>query len=35
MKPALLLIDIRHDYFPGGKMELEGGPEAIAAETAS
>lgn len=24
MKTALLVIDIQHDYFPGGKMELEG-----------
>lgn len=24
MKPALILIDIQNDYFPGGKMELEG-----------
>jgi nicotinamidase-related amidase len=23
MKPALLLVDIQNDYFPGGKMELE------------
>ena len=22
MKPALLLVDIQNDYFPGGKMEL-------------
>lgn len=28
MKPALLLIDIQNDYFPGGKMELEGSVEA-------
>ena len=28
MKTALLLIDIQNDYFPGGKMELEGSPEA-------
>ena len=28
MKNALLLIDIQNDYFPGGKMELEGSPEA-------
>jgi nicotinamidase-related amidase len=28
MKTALLLIDIQNDYFPGGKMELEGGVEA-------
>jgi nicotinamidase-related amidase len=28
MKSALLLIDIQNDYFPGGKMELEGSLEA-------
>ena len=28
MKTALLLIDIQKDYFPGGKMELEGPIEA-------
>jgi nicotinamidase-related amidase len=28
MNTALLLIDIQNDYFPGGKMELEGSPEA-------
>jgi nicotinamidase-related amidase len=28
MKTALLLIDIQNDYFPGGKMELEGPEEA-------
>jgi nicotinamidase-related amidase len=28
MKPALVIIDIQNDYFPGGKMELEGSPEA-------
>jgi nicotinamidase-related amidase len=28
MKTALLLIDIQNDYFPGGKMELEGTVEA-------
>ena len=28
MKTALLLIDIQKDYFPGGKMELEGSFEA-------
>ena len=22
MKPALIIIDIQNDYFPGGKMEL-------------
>jgi nicotinamidase-related amidase len=28
MKTALLLIDIQNDYFPGGRMELEGSPAA-------
>lgn len=28
MQKALLLIDIQNDYFPGGKMELAGSPEA-------
>ena len=28
MKTALLLVDIQNDYFPGGKMELEGALEA-------
>jgi nicotinamidase-related amidase len=28
MKTALLLIDIQNDYFPGGKMVLEGSLEA-------
>ena len=28
MKTALILIDIQNDYFPGGKMELEGSVEA-------
>ncbi|MEJ5223886.1 MAG: cysteine hydrolase family protein [Anaerolineales bacterium] len=28
MKTALLLIDIQNDYFPGGKMELEGAEQA-------
>ncbi len=28
MKPALVIIDIQNDYFPGGKMELEGSAEA-------
>ena len=28
MKTALLIIDIQNDYFPGGKMELEGAIEA-------
>ena len=28
MNKALLLIDIQNDYFPSGKMELEGALEA-------
>jgi nicotinamidase-related amidase len=28
MKTALVLIDIQNDYFPGGRMELDGSPEA-------
>ena len=28
MKPALIIIDIQNDYFPGGKMELEGSIDA-------
>lgn len=28
MNTALLIIDIQNDYFPGGKMELEGAIEA-------
>lgn len=28
MSTALLLIDIQNDYFPGGRMELAGSPEA-------
>jgi nicotinamidase-related amidase len=28
MKTALLLIDIQNEYFPGGKMQLEGSLEA-------
>lgn len=28
MNTALLLIDLQNDYFPGGKMELEGSLEA-------
>lgn len=28
MKTALLIVDIQKDYFPGGKMELEGSTEA-------
>lgn len=28
MKTALVLIDIQKDYFPGGRMELQGSPEA-------
>ena len=31
MKKALILIDIQNDYFPGGKMELEGADAAGAA----
>lgn len=27
MNTALLLVDIQNDYFPGGKMVLEGSPE--------
>jgi nicotinamidase-related amidase len=30
MKTALLLIDIQNDYFPGGRMELEGPLQAAA-----
>ncbi len=30
MKQALIIIDIQNDYFPGGKMELEGSFEAAA-----
>lgn len=30
MKTALLLIDIQNDYFPGGKMALQGTKEASA-----
>jgi nicotinamidase-related amidase len=30
MTTALLIIDIQNDYFPGGKMELVGSPEAAA-----
>ncbi len=30
MKTALLLIDIQDDYFPGGRMALEGAEEAAA-----
>lgn len=30
MNTALVLIDIQNDYFPGGKMELEGSLEASA-----
>ncbi|EGB14271.1 isochorismatase hydrolase [Pseudodesulfovibrio mercurii] len=30
MLTALLLIDLQNDYFPGGRMELVGGPEASA-----
>ena len=28
MQPALIIIDIQNDYFPGGKMELERSAEA-------
>lgn len=28
MTTALLIVDIQNDYFPGGKMELVGSPEA-------
>ncbi|MBI1921669.1 MAG: cysteine hydrolase [Geobacter sp.] len=28
MKTALLVIDIQNDYFPGGRMEVEGSPAA-------
>src|SRR5512134_1827243 len=28
MKPALLIIDIQNDYFPGGAMALVGSPDA-------
>jgi nicotinamidase-related amidase len=28
MQTDLLLVDIQKDYFPGGRMELEGSPEA-------
>lgn len=27
---ALVLIDLQNDYFPGGRMALEGSPEAVA-----
>ena len=30
MKTALILIDIQNDYFPGGRMELEGAEAAAA-----
>src|SRR5688572_23807327 len=33
-RSALLIIDIQNDYFPGGKMELEGA-EAAAAHASS
>jgi nicotinamidase-related amidase len=29
MKTALLLIDLQNDYFPGGRMELEGSSDAV------
>jgi nicotinamidase-related amidase len=28
MKPALIIIDIQNDYFPGGKMERKGSAQA-------
>ena len=28
MTTALVLVDIQNDYFPGGKMELEGSMQA-------
>lgn len=31
MKTALLIIDIQNDYFPGGKMEVEGSVQAASA----
>jgi len=30
MTPALIVIDIQNDYFPGGRMELVGSDEASA-----
>jgi nicotinamidase-related amidase len=30
MTQALLIVDIQNDYFPGGRMELVGSPEAAA-----
>ena len=30
MTTALLIVDIQNDYFPGGRMELVGSPEAAA-----
>lgn len=30
MDKALVIVDIQNDYFPGGKMELEGSAEAAA-----
>ena len=27
-KTALLIVDLQNDYFPGGKMELQGSPQA-------
>ncbi len=30
MPQALLIVDIQYDYFPGGRMELSGSPEAAA-----
>jgi len=29
MRKALLLVDLQNDYFPGGKMTLEGANEAV------
>jgi nicotinamidase-related amidase len=28
LNTALILVDIQNDYFPGGRMELEGSPES-------
>jgi nicotinamidase-related amidase len=33
VRTALLIIDIQNDYFPGGKMELDGSMQAAAAAT--
>jgi len=32
---ALLLIDLQNDYFPGGRMALEGSPAAVAKAAAA